>query len=247
MFNMNNMLTRKLLSIGLLFIGTCSVQAQRALGNSGQLMIPTADMEQAATFRGGANVTQPDLISKDINYYSGNYFVALTPFKWLEVTFRETLFRGKFKHGFHEQERSGGIRLRPLEEKETKWWPSLAIGTHDLIRNKGGWTPLQGYYVVATKHIGNERIGRFGLTIGYFNHLKDQNKIMEHTFKNGVFGGVTYAMPHAENVQVMAEWDTVGMNVGAHALLWRHLGVQIFTRDFKGVNGGLYYSYTIPY
>lgn len=241
------MIKRYLLVICFMVVGIGTIRAQHALGNTGQLMIPTADMDPAATFRGGATVTQPNLISEDMDYYSGNYYISLTAFSWLEVTFRETLFRGHYAHGFHEQERSGGIRLRLLAEKDGKWWPSMAIGTHDLIRNKGGWTPLQGYYAVATKHFGNSRVGSFGLTIGYFNHLRDKNKYMEHTYKNGVFGGVTYALPRAENVQVMAEWDTVGMNVGVHALLWRHLGVMLFTRDFKGVNGGLYYSYTIPY
>jgi len=101
--------------------------AQTVLGTRGLMNIPTADMNPAGTFDGGASFVQKELLY-DKNYNTGIYYITFTPFSWMEITYRETLIKTRKsasepdKIGFYQQDRSTTLRLRPL--KEGRWWPS---------------------------------------------------------------------------------------------------------------------------
>jgi hypothetical protein len=43
----------------------------------------------------------------------------------------------------------------------------------------------------------------------------------------------------------MAEYDTHGWNIGAAMRFWKHLSVNVFTREFTCVSAGLRYECTL--
>lgn len=57
------------------------LQAQYSIGMTGQLNIPTADMQETGTFLGGGNFLPQEITSSDIiTYNTWNYFVNMTFF-----------------------------------------------------------------------------------------------------------------------------------------------------------------------
>ena len=77
----------------------------------------------------------------------------------MEVAYRCTLLKVE-STGKWNQDRSVSLRLRPL--KEGKWWPSVVIGSNDLLTtgelnpflDSGGNRYFSSVYAVGTKHFG---------------------------------------------------------------------------------------------
>lgn len=227
----------------LLFIATITPSySQTVLGTVGMMNVPTADMRPAGTFDGGASFIQKELLyEKSYNTYL--YYVAFTPFSWIELTLRETLIKTRKsatdpKIGFYQQDRSTSIRIRPL--KEGKYWPSLVVGTNDIYSDHGG-SQYACFYGVASKHFPVKSVGTIEATVGYA-HPHKKGKTYD-----GVMGGISFSPAFFPDMRVMGEYDTDGFNVGLSAFLFRHLNVTCFTREFKGFNATLSYQYTIRY
>ena len=133
--------------------------AQRSLGVSGLLNIPSADMQEDGTFMAGGNYLPQEMLPQEWGYNSGNYFVNLTFLPFMEVAYRCTLLKVE-STGKWNQDRSVSLRLRPL--KEGKWWPSVVIGSNDLLTtgelnpflDSGGNRYFSSVYAVGTKHFG---------------------------------------------------------------------------------------------
>ena len=228
-----------LLLISFLLLSFTPIKGQIVIGTEGLLNVPTADMRPSGTFDGGASVIQKDLLYKK-SYITGIYYIDFTPFNWMEITYRETLIRNKRdgKVGYHEQDRSTTIRLRPL--KEGKYWPGVVIGANDIYSDHGG-SKYTNIYGVLTKHYEVDAIGTFSGTLGY-SYLRKKG-----TAYDGFMGGISFAPAICPNVQLMADYDTQAVNVGVTAFLWRHLHLTCFTHKFTGVNATISYQYTIPY
>ena len=99
------------------------------------------------------------MLPQEWGYNSGNYFVNLTFLPFMEVAYRCTLLKVE-STGKWNQDRSVSLRLRPL--KEGKWWPSVVIGSNDLLTtgelnpflDSGGNRYFSSVYAVGTKHFG---------------------------------------------------------------------------------------------
>lgn len=157
---------------------TSGIKAQYTMGTTGMMNIPTAEMQQTGTFMIGGNYLPEEL--NPFKYNSGNYFVNITFFSFLELNYRCILLKSDYmakKPKFNQQDRSLSVRLRPL--KEGKYWPAIVIGSNDPFKDKG---------------------------------------------------------------YIMAEYDSDGFNVGAAAKLWKHLSLNVFTREFKCISGGIRYE-----
>ena len=119
----------------LIFILTTSlVRAQYSLGSTGQLMIPTAEMQETGTFIGGANYLPEQVTPSVFSFPTMNYFVDMTLFSFIEFTYRMTLLKmttATGRTGYHNQDRSNTIRIRPL--KESRYFPAVVIGGDDLL------------------------------------------------------------------------------------------------------------------
>ena len=75
-------------------------------------------------------------------------------FSFVELTYRMTLLKMRTYNGrvgYHNQDRSNTIRIRPL--KESRYFPAVVIGADDLFTEKA--TQYWGdYYGVLTKTFG---------------------------------------------------------------------------------------------
>lgn len=246
-------------------ITTATVSAQQIIGTQGMMNIPTADMNVPGTFVGGISYLQSNsildgktnvgteqkpLYAPAIGYDTGLYYIDFTPFKWMEITYRETLLRDRdssnpthYRKGFRQQDRSTTLRLRPLWEREGKWWPSVVIGGNDFYSDNG-----KSYYTcvygVLTKHINIKGVGAFGITAGY-EHSYDTFLGLKPY--HGPFGGIEYRPAFFRDLRIMAEYDSNKCNIGAQVQLFRHLNAMAFLNGFKKVCAGISYQYTIKY
>ena len=222
----------------LLFL-TCgmNMSAQYSMGNTGLMNIPTADMQETGTFMGGGSYL-PDGLTP-FKYNTGNYFVGITLFSFMELTYRETLLKS-YQYGangkYKEQDRSMSVRIRPL--KEGRYSPAVVIGTNDPFHDKGD-NYFASVYGVATKSFSLAKGDRLAVSIGGFVPLN------KHSVQKGVFGGVSYSPAFCRELLVTAEYDSEGLNVGAAARLWKHVSVHVFTREFNCISGGIRYECTL--
>lgn len=69
------------------------VHAQYSMGTTGQLMIPTAEMQETGTFMGGVNFLPEQVTPSVFSFPTMNYFVDMTLFSFIEFTYRMTLLK----------------------------------------------------------------------------------------------------------------------------------------------------------
>lgn len=139
--------------------------------------------------------------------------------------------------GYHNQDRSNTIRIRPL--KESRYFPAVVIGADDLFTEKA--TQYWGdYYGVLTKTFGFCKGHQLAVTAGWYFHQGNQP-----AFKKGPFGGIRYTPAFCRELKLMAEYDTNGWNLGGAIRFWKRLSVHVFTREFTCVSAGLRYECTL--
>lgn len=226
-----------LLSI-LLITSAIEIKAQYTMGTTGLLNTPTADMQETGTFMVGANYLPKEL--NPFKYNTGNYFVNMTFFSFLELNYRCILLKGNYMsttQKYNQQDRSLSARVRPL--KEGKYWPAIVIGTNDPFKDKG-MNHFGTVYGAATKGFWINGNHKLAITAGYFHPL-----IKKHALQEGIFGGISYTPAFCKQLSVMAEYDSTGFNIGAAAKLWKHLSIHVFTREFNCLSGGIRYEYTL--
>lgn len=208
------------------------------MGNTGLLNIPTADMQETGTFMAGGNYLPQKMMPFDYN--TGNYFINITFLSVLELSYRCTLLKRPRNYdkkiGYYQQDRSVTARIRLLKEK--KWYPSVVIGTNDPWKDMGN-NYFASVYGVITKGFSLADGDRLALTAGYYIPL---NKF--HV-QDGPFGGVSYSPAFCRNINFMAEYDSKGFNIGVAALVWKHLSLHFFTREFNCVSCGIRYECTL--
>ena len=219
--------------------------SQTVIGTPGLMNIPTAEVREGCTFDGGASLMQKELQSDAMKYNTGLYYINFAPFSFFDITLRETLIKTQKsasdpRVGFYQQDRSLSLRVRPIREKEGKWWPSILVGANDFYSNHGD-SYYAAVYGVVTKTLPFEHIGRFSVTAGY------ARRIRRGVLYDGPFGGASYSPVFAPMVRFMGEYDTRGVNVGVGAHLFRHLNLTCFTREFKGISATVSYQYTIRF
>ena len=219
------------------------VCAQTMIGTVGQMNIPTADMRDAGTFDAGISFIHKELQPARYDYSTGLYYIDLTPFSFMEITYRETLLKAKNAEGrmtYHRQDRSTTLRLRPLRETADGWWPGIVIGVNDIYSDHGG-SPYTSAYLVVTRHLRLSSAFIMAASLGYaipWDHAD--------CYK-GLFGGVSLSPVLLPEFRLMAEHDTRGVNFGVSARLFGHLNLSAFSRELEGFCATLSYQYTIPY
>ena len=232
----------------MLALSSCMVvRAQMVLGTQGLVNAPTADMNPAGTFVGGITFVPKEMEMASGDYNTGIYYLDFSPFSWMELTFRETLLKmEKYKNGtvhtgYYNQDRSTTFRVRPLAERDSIWWvPSVVVGVNDIYSDHGN-SRYTAVYMAVTKHVQFSGFGKLGASVGY------ARKFDTGVVYDGVFGGIEYQPQGLDNFRVMADWDTSGLNVGAHLMLFRHLNMMVYTRRFQCIGAGISYQYTIKY
>lgn len=228
------------------------VMAQQYTGMSGLIHVPSADMDAEGEARIGSHYLHkyflPDeAFDYDGKYHSYNFYVSITPFAWVEIGYTFTLRKGNRGDwdpddiGYHRKDQYFSFKVRPLREKEGKWWPSIAIGTNDPItrgdkgqEKESNRNQIFGnYYAVATKHF---RLGGsfLGTHLAYRHWKRSYNKKW-----NGVVGGVTFQPAFQKSLRFIAEYNGNDVNVGVDWKLWNHLLIQSSLQNGKYFTGGL--------
>jgi hypothetical protein len=212
------------------------------MGVTGLLNIPSAEMQPDGFFMAGGNYLPEEMTPDFFDHATGNYFVNITFLSFAEVAYRCTLMKKEFIAGQKwQQDRSLTLRLRPL--KEGKYYPSLAVGSDDLIKSYdfNPFTADERYfasvYAVGTKHVafGGHTLG---FTLGaYF--------LSDHSLAKSIFSGIRYTPSFLQSVSLLAEYDTNGVNIGAAARLFGHFSAHLFSYDFKAISGGVRYEFQL--
>ncbi len=219
-----------------------NANAQHTAGTSGLLNTPSADFNPDGTFSLGINYL-PETVTPDrFDYPTGNFFVNITYFSFLEISFRSTLQRvPQNGNKMTNQDRSLSLRLRAI--KESRHIPAIVIGTNDILTSKFlTFTDNErqdnqffaSVYGVATKNLPiNDNT--IGLTIGYEYAT---NRMPQFT---GVLAGFRFSPAFFNPLSLIVEYDASNINAGASVLLFKHIYIQVFTSEFKNISAGISY------
>lgn len=223
-----------------------TLSAQLTYGVTGLLHAPSAEMQKDKTVMIGGNFLNREITPPTWWYHTYNYYLNVTIFPFLEVSYVCTLFKFRFpqwgmdEYKFRNQDRYFGARLRILEEK--KYIPAIVLGTSDpfsretkVINSETGNGYFCRFFLAATKHfdIGSEQVG---VHLSYlYNRRKDYSL-------NGIAGGVSYSPSKVPDLKFIAEYDTKDIAVGATYLLFNHFHFLVELQRFKYFTGGITYK-----
>ena len=222
-------------------------KAQQYTGISGLVHVPSAEMNHEGDAFIGVHFLNkhmtPDtgFLYQGEKYHTFDYYVALAPFSWLEMSYvcTERIYRKDSQGNIvnWSKDRYASVKIRPL--KEGKYYPAVAIGCNDV------WTSalfgdrpdvqlyFQNWYIAATKHFkfsGNE----LGLTLTYRHYYRKYNAKW-----NGLVCGITFRPAFFPQARLIAEYTGHELVVGMDVLLWQHLRLQASAIDLKYIYGGL--------
>lgn len=232
---------------GLFMCSHFMLSAQLTYGTTGLLHTPSADMQKDKTVMIGGNFLNQEITPTVFAYDTYNYFLNVTIFPFLEIGYTCTLFKATdtfvpWKKGkFVNQDRYFSFRLRALEE--SKYFPAVVFGTSDPFTETGGGQIASesgnGYfcrfYLAASKYVpvGSEKIG---IHASYLYNKRTDYKL------NGMAGGLSYAPSIFPDLNVIAEYDSKDIAIGATYLLFKHVFMQAELQRCRYFSGGLTYK-----
>ena len=254
---------KKILVIGsFLLLLAGSVKAQFTYGTTGLLHMPTGDMQQDKTFLAGGGYLNKHATPARWTYDTWNYYINITFFPWMEVAYTCTIFDEWARGGkvyMKNQDRNFSGRLRLWKEGWWKeWTPQIVIGGNDVLHGSaeggdigavegsgtGGNTFFQRYYVAATKHLS--WYGEWGIHAAYV-----YSKRIGHKF-DGVAVGMDYQFAllgegfwqkAVNGLNLMAEYDSKFVNVGAKYSIWKdHINIIGELRECKYPSVGVFFK-----
>lgn len=236
----------KTLLLLLIFFAPCVAKAQQTLGTTGTLNAPSARMQRDMTVMMGGNFLNKNITPPAFGYHTYNYFLNATLLPFLEVSYTCTLFKAtdKFvpqkKGRFVNQDRSISARIRLLRERQ--FIPAIVIGGNDVFsstsNNKLDVSSNQYFsrvYIALSKcfAIRNEKIDVHVAAI-YYRQQKGKG--------NNISAALSYTPSIAQNLNLIAEYDSRFFNIGANYLLFNHLFLQTSLSQGKYFSGGLCYK-----
>ena len=251
---------KRCFAIVLFYIVFIDAYSQYINGVTGLLHMPNGEMQRDGTFMLGGNFLNkynvPNMSRWD-NNFTYNYYVDITFFHFLEISYICTLFRAvhngtlpeSYWGKFTNQDRQFALRLRLI--KEGLWWkhmPAVVVVVNDPGTTAqgdnyyyGGVTEIHnGYfnrwYMAMTKHI-DTCYGELGVHFAYlYNKRKDYPL-------NGPAIGVNFRPRFHKNLNLIAEYDAKTFNVGATYSLWsEHLNFILELQKCKYVSAGFVYK-----
>lgn len=250
----------KYLIIALFFIlNLSSLHSQTTIGVTGLLHMPNAEMQNDGTFMFGGNfLNKKNLPSnKWWGHNTYNYFINITFFERLEISYICTLVKGK-NNGywpkptwgkFTNQDRHFAARIQAIKEGE--WWvhmPSLVLGVNDPTTasqkdgtyydkvSKTGNGYFNKWYIAITKNF-NIHYGKLGVHAAYL-----YNERLDYPL-NGIAFGVNFHPNFHKNLNIIAEYDAKTINVGAIYSIWAdHFNFLLELQDGKYISCGLVYK-----
>lgn len=246
--------------IGLLLVCNIS-KAQLTDGMTGLLHMANAEVQNDGVFMIGGNFLHKKNLpnNKWWGYDSYNYFINITIFNRIEISYICTLVQGKpngyhwpeFSYGkFVNQDRHFASKIQLVKEGE--WWehmPAIAVGVSDPTTGggtdyldmavKGGIMNgfFNRYFTAVTKHFDIKGIGELGIHATYLYNQRTDYPL------NGIGWGINFRPDLHRNLNLIVEHDTKTLNVGALYSLWAdHFNVLFELQDCKYISAGLVYK-----
>lgn len=222
------------------------LSAQQYTGTSGLIHVPSAEMDSVPVIKAGFHYVPKEMLPDEMTdqnekYNSGTYYVSITPFRWVELSYCRTLW--KLQRGptdeenpptslFYGSKRLLSLRFRLLEEGS--WWPSVLVGESNIFKSllKGEISNNAKVFFSASKHL-NYCGWIIGCHISY-RYYKDDS----YTKWKGVAGGITVQPAFYNSLRAIFEYDGNSINVGADCLIFKHLQLQASLIDLHHFAGG---------
>lgn len=252
----------------LIFLFPLRVLGQYSYGTTGLLHMPTGEMQQDKTFLFGGSFLNKNMTpNPQWNYDTYNYYVNITFFPWLEISYDLTLNQGKpGKYWpkrtwgkFVNQDRQFSARFRLWKEGwYYDWTPQVVFGTNDPgshERNGGGKIIIDDehntnhytrFFLAATKHLAFEGVGEIGAHAALIYSREDNNYFTRPAV------GANFELQLLEmdkwqkwvnGLNLMGEFDGEGINVGASYKIWRdNINVIAELHECKYFSGGIYFK-----
>jgi hypothetical protein len=216
-------------------------------------------MQRDGTFMIGGNFLNkynvPNMVRWD-NNFTYNYYVNITFFHFLKVSYICTLFRAlhngtlpeSYWGDFTNQDRHFAARFQLVKESEYfNFMPSLVLGVNDptttayaditdlaVTGNGNGF--FNRWYVAATKHF-QLPYGELGVHATYL-----YNKRTDYPL-NGPAIGVNFCPAIHQNLNLIVEYDAKTVNVEATYSLWAdHFNLMMELQEGKYFSAGLVYK-----
>ncbi len=231
-------------AILLLLVSSYTVSAQSTIGISGLLNSPSAEMSPDGTVKIGGNILNRQLTPDYWNYHTVNYFLNITFLPFFEASLTNTALDMWQEGRFSNVDRSINFKLRPL--KEGRYWPAVVVGSNDFITTSEELvTPVGGnryfgkIYLALSKHFNIN-----GHTIGLhtaYNYITSSS--LETVFP--VSGGISYSPSFYKKMNVIAEYDTKNLNVGANLIFLKYVYLQMLVQNLKYLSIGVHFQFTI--
>lgn len=252
---------RKVLGVLLVSLLSMPMMAQFKDGTTGLLQMPTADMQQDKTVMLGGSYLNKHSTPSKWTYDTWSYYLNITILPWMEVSYTCTVFdewitRGSNRLHMINQDRHFSGRLRLWKEGWWKeWTPQIVAGVNDPTTGTGGDYTEMGvegdgngyfncYYIAATKHLS--WMGKWGVHATYVYNKRYKDKL------NGLAYGVDYRFDLPEtsllnravnNLNLMAEYDSKHVNVGAHYACWKdYINIVAELNRCQYLSVGLYFK-----
>jgi hypothetical protein len=208
--------------------------AQSLTGNTGLILIPTAEFLNDGDWTFGASVVDKRHNARFPNAYDQfACYTSLAFLPFLEVALRITRqLTSQIKEPLGD--RMVSIRLQCIREK--KFIPSLVLGTHDLMWVFGGTEAVHynALYAALSKHVQfRENSINVGFHTGYG---LDCIPASNHEFV-GLFGGISIF--YLKTVGLLLEYDTKKINGGVQIFILNHFQATIAFVGFNSISGGL--------
>jgi hypothetical protein len=230
-------------AILLLLVSSYNANAQSTAGISGLLNSPSADMAEDGTVKIGGNFLNKTIVPEGWSYNTINYFLNITFLPFFEASITNTAFDLWNEGRFSNVDRAINVKFRPV--KEGKYWPSVAIGSNDvitttsLISSGGGNKYFGKAYLALSKHINfNGHI--IGLHMAYNHVISD---ILKIDFP--ISGGISYAPSFYKELNLIVEYDTNNFNVGANIIVFKFFYFQVLMQNLKYPSVGAHFQFTI--
>lgn len=246
----------------LLFIFTfTNTYAQLTNGVTGLLHLPNADMQKDGTVIIGGNFLNKHNLPNNWwwGYDTYNYFLNITFFDRIEISYICTLVKGQKDRGywpeqtwgkFTNQDRHFATRFQLIKEGE--WWkyfPSIVLGVNDPTTasqgdgtyygqvSKDGNGYFNRWYVAMSKHFQVKGVGEFGVHATYLYNERTDYPL------NGIGWGINLRPDFHRNLNLIMEHDTKTLNVGALYSLWAdHFNLIFELQDCKYISAGFAYK-----
>lgn len=223
-------MTTRLIISAILSLLALAAPAQQATGLTGLLHTPSALTAPAGSFSVGAHWLDSHATPYVFNYGTGQFYAALTPFSWVQMSYSIILM--KDGNRYSQKDQAFSVKLQPL--KEGRWYPALAVGGNDIVSTIKNSNSYQCYWYAAATKTFAMADNKIAATLSWRHWRHDYNRRW-----NGLNGGVEYTPSFCPQITAVAEWTGCDVNVGVNALLWKHLWLQASLMGGRWPSGGV--------